>query len=87
MGVVNVWKATSGAEVTTQVENQVATAGQTLFTLADFLYVVGGNLQVFINGVKQIKGVTDAYTEPSTSTVLFNAGLDAGDSVQFINYS
>lgn len=86
MGVINVWKATSGAAVTTQTEDQTATAAQTLFTLADFTYIVGGNLQVFINGVKQIRGSGEAYTEPSTSTILFTAGLDAGDLVQFINY-
>ncbi len=86
MGVINVWKATAGAAVSTETEDQTATASQTLFTLATLTYIVGGNLQVFINGVKQIKGASEAYTEPSTSTILFTAGLDAGDLVQFVNY-
>jgi len=86
MGVINVWKATSGAAVTTEVETQTAAAGQTLFTLTTITYVVGGNLQVFINGVKQVIGSAESYTEPSSTTILFNAGLDAGDIVQFINY-
>ncbi len=86
MAVINVWKATAGTAVSTVIEDQVATAAQTLFTLADFTYIIGGNLQVFINGVKQIKGASEAYTEASTSTILFTAGLDAGDLVQFIDY-
>ncbi len=86
MAVINVWKATAGAAVSTVVEDQTATASQTLFTLTSFTYILGGNLQVFINGVKQIKGASEAYTEASTATVLFTAGLDAGDLVQFINY-
>lgn len=87
MAVVNVWKATSGAAVETVVETQVATAGQTLFTLVDFEYVLGGNLQVFINGVKQIKGATESYTETTVNTITFNDPIDAGDSVQFINFA
>jgi len=87
MGAVNVWAAAAGADVSTTVETQTATAAQTLFTLADITYIVGGNLQVFINGVKQIIGATESYTEPTATTVLFNAGLDAGDLVQFVNYA
>ncbi len=86
MAVINVWKATAGAAVSTVVENQTATTSQTLFTLTDFTYIIGGNLQVFINGVKQIKGNAEAYIEDSTSTILFTTGLDAGDLVQFIDY-
>lgn len=86
MSVVNVWKATSGAAVTTNKEDQTATAGQTVFTLTGFTYVVGGNLQVFINGVKQIEGASESYVETDTSTITFNAGLDAGDLVQFIDF-
>lgn len=87
MAEVNVWKATAGAAVETQTEDQAAIAGQTLFTLTSITYVIGGNLMVFINGVKQIRGATESYTEPSTTTILFNAGLDAGDLVQFINFA
>ena len=87
MPAVNVWKAEAGAAVSTTTEDQVATAAQTLFTLADITYVIGGNLQVFINGVKQIKGVSESYIEPTTTTILFNAGLDVGDLVQFINFA
>lgn len=82
---VNVWRVTAGVAVTTDTENQVATASQTVFTLTSMTYVVGGNLQVFVNGVKQIKGASDAYVETSTTVVTFNVGLDVGDDVQFMN--
>lgn len=86
MGVVNVWKATAGAAVSSSREIQVATAGQTVFTLTEFTYVLDSNLQVFINGVKQIIGASNAYVETDTSTITFTAGLDAGDSVEFVNF-
>ena len=76
----------TGATITEEV--QVATAGQTVFTLAVNEYTVGaGNLVVFVNGVRQ---PSTAYTETGTtgelsSTVTFNtAELEAGDQVFFI---
>lgn len=61
---------------------QVATAGQTDFTVA-FTYTVGNNsLSVLVNGAKQI--VTLNYTETSNIVVTFLAGLNVGDVVEFI---
>jgi len=87
MVAVNVWSAASASDVAQTVEHLVATSGQTLFTLADITFTVGGNLQVFVNGVKQIIGASEAYTEPSSTTVLFTSGLDLNDDVQFIDYA
>ena len=83
---INVWKVSSGTEVTSITEEQIATAAQTVFTLVDFTYVIGANLMVFINGVKQIKGAANAYEETSTSVITFTEGLDAGDIVEFVNF-
>ena len=61
---------------------QVATAGQTVFTVG-FTYTVGNNsLSVLVNGAKQI--VTLNYTETSNIIVTFLAGLNVGDVVEFI---
>jgi len=87
MAVINVWKATAGAAVSSQTETQTATAAQVIFTLTSITYIVGGNLQVFINGVKQIIGAAESYLETSTTVVTFNAGLDAGDLVEFVDYT
>ena len=60
---------------------QIATAGQTVFTL--FTYTIGSNhLHVFVNGSKQIKSLN--YTESSTSSVTFGSGLNVGDLVEFV---
>jgi hypothetical protein len=61
---------------------QVATAGQTVFTVG-FTYSVGNNsLSVLVNGSKQI--ATLNYIETNTSTVTFVDGLNAGDVVEFV---
>jgi len=84
---INVWRATVGAAVETVKETQTAIAGQTVFTLTSITYVPGsGNLFVYINGVKQIEGASNAYTETDPTTVTFTSGLDAGDEVQFVNF-
>ena len=61
---------------------QLATAGQTAFTVG-FTYTPGNNsLNVLVNGSKQI--VTLNYTETNTTTVTFLTGLNVGDVVEFI---
>jgi hypothetical protein len=65
-------------------EIQTATAGQTVFTLAN-PYVPGANtLSVFVDGVNQYgPGATYAYVETNSSTVTFVSGLHVGASVKF----
>ena len=64
-------------------EIQVATAGQTVFTLSN-PYVPGGNtLSVFVDGVNQYNGTTYSYVETSASTVTFYSGLHVGALVKF----
>ena len=63
-------------------DDQVATAGQTAFTVG-FTYTVGNNsLSVLVNGSKQI--VTLNYTETSSTIVTFVDGLNVGDIVEFV---
>jgi len=64
-------------------EVQVATAGQTVFTLSN-PYVPGANtLSVFVDGVNQYNGSTYSYVETSASTVTFDSGLHVGALVKF----
>lgn len=65
-------------------EIQVATAGQTVFTLAN-AYTPGANtLSVFVDGVNQYgPGAQYAYLETSANTVTFASGLHVGASVKF----
>jgi hypothetical protein len=67
----------------TVVESFTATAAQTLFTLSSYTYTIGGNnLQVYVNGVKQLVGA--AYSETSTSSFTFTEGLVVGDVVEAV---
>jgi len=61
-----------------------ATAGQTVFTLAN-AYVPGANtLSVFVDGVNQYgPGAAYAYLETGVNTVTFVSGLHVGASVKF----
>ena len=63
-------------------EVQTATAGQTVFTLANGYTVGSSTLNVYVNGLMVNVG-TD-YAETSTNVVTFSAGLTAGDEVKFI---
>jgi hypothetical protein len=66
-----------------QEEVQVATAGQTVFTLANS-YVPGANtLSVFVDGVNQYNGSAYSYVETSGTTVTFYSGLHVGALVKF----
>ena len=68
-----------------QQEIQTATAGQTVFTLADIEYQPGtGNLSVFVDGVNQYgPGAQYAFVETDSTTVTFVSGLHVGASVKF----
>ena len=59
---------------------QTATQAQTVFT--GLTYTTGNNsLKVFVNGSKQV--ITLNYTETSSSSITFGAGLNVGDIVEF----
>ena len=59
-----------------------ATASQTVFTVP-FTYTVGANnLNVYIDGVRQILG--SSYTETNTTTFTFSEGLHVGAKVEFV---
>jgi len=58
----------------------VATEGQTVFTVPE--YVMGiGNLLIYVNGIQQYQDtLTDGwYTETDTTTITGDEGLNAGD--------
>ena len=59
-----------------------ATSGQTVFTVP-FTYTVGAKtLDVYINGVRQI--LTSSYTETSTTSITFTAGVPVNAVVEFV---
>lgn len=71
------------AQFTSQEEYQIATQGQTVFNLGSFYYQPGtDNLAVFVDGVKQIVGVS--YAETSNNSITFTNGLHDGAYVEFI---
>lgn len=68
------------------VENQVATAGQTVFTLASFQYTPGTNsIFVFKNGL--LLKLATAYTETDNSHVTLAAGANVGDVLTFVAFA
>jgi hypothetical protein len=70
---------------TNQQEIQTATAGQTVFNLANISYQPGTNsLSVFVDGVNQYgPGAQYAYLETDSDTVTFLNGLHVGAEVKF----
>jgi len=61
-----------------------ATAGQTVFTLANAYQPGTNSLSVFVDGVNQYgSGAQYAYVETDSTTVTFNAGLHVGAEVKF----
>jgi hypothetical protein len=67
---------------TGQEETQIATQGQTVFTLATIQYTPAvNNLLIFVNGSKQIIG--DNFIETSSTVITFVNGLNDGDVVDF----
>lgn len=62
-------------------DDQLATAGQTVFNIG-YSYVLGTNaLEVYVNGLRQRYG-TD-YTETSATSVTFTSALALNDKVSF----
>lgn len=62
-------------------EVHTATAGQTVFNLATTYVVGGGNLAVYVDGLR----LTDSdFTETGATTVTLAAGLSAGQEVMFV---
>jgi hypothetical protein len=72
------WEGTSSTKT---VEEQTASAAQTIFSLANPYTPGGDDLSVYINGVRQD---STAYTETNTTTVTFVSGLTSGDGVVFV---
>jgi hypothetical protein len=65
-------------------EIQTATAGQTVFTLANAYAPNANTLSVFVDGVNQYgPGAQYAYLETNANTVTFASGLHVGASVKF----
>jgi hypothetical protein len=79
--LVNYPNVLDGLGATANTEEQTATAGQTVFTLTTPYFPNIGNLNVYINGVRQYAG---SYTETNSTTVTFSSGLDEGDVVLFV---
>ena len=72
----------SAGSATNQQESQIATSGQTVFTLTTMDYLPGSNtLSVFVDGVNQLLG--EAFTETNSTTVTFTEGLHVGANVRF----
>jgi hypothetical protein len=57
-----------------------ATANQSVFTITAFTYTPGNKtLHVYVNGVKQRRGID--FAETSSTTFTLDTGLDVGDTV------
>ena len=71
---------------TTSDEVQIATAGQTVFTLTTMSYQPNtNNLVVYVDGVNQVEGGSYSYVETNSTTVTFTAGLHLGAVVKFVS--
>jgi hypothetical protein len=70
----------------TSEEVQIATAGQTVFTLTTMSYQPGlNNLVVYVDGVNQVEGGSYSFVETNSTTVTFTAGLHLGAVVKFVS--
>lgn len=90
MGEANIWQPRTlldlSADTKRITEKFTAVASQTLFTLADFTYVVGtGALQIFKNGVYMVPNVD--FVEGTTSTFSLIVGASAADVVVAVGYA
>lgn len=65
------------------ITKQVATAGQTVFTLADSYPSNQSAIAAYVNGLR-MEGAAVDFTETSDTTVTFSRPLAAGDSVIFV---
>ena len=70
----------------TSEEVQIATAGQTVFTLTTMQYTPGtNNLVVYVDGVNQVEGGSYSFVETDSTTVTFTSGLHVGAVVKFVS--
>ena len=69
-----------GLTVTT--ERQLATASQTVFTLANTYTPGGNNVSIYVNGVRLSPGID--FAETSANVVTMTAGLALNDEVLFV---
>jgi hypothetical protein len=70
----------------TSEEVQIATAGQTVFTLTTMQYQPSTNsLVVYVDGVNQVQGGSFSYVETNATTVTFTTGLHVGAVVKFVS--
>ena len=77
----NTWQViTGGSAVSTRRSTVTATGNQTVFTTP--AYTIGQNeINVFINGVRQL--ITTDFTETTSSSITLTSGAYAGDVVAF----
>lgn len=68
---------------TQTVVRKTASAGQTVFTLADGYPLGKSALSVYVNGLRMEGGGVD-YAETNATTVTFSAPLASGDAVVFV---
>ena len=67
-------------------EVQIATAGQTVFTLTTMQYTPStNNLVVYVDGVNQVEGGSYSFVETNSTTVTFTSGLHVGAVVKFVS--
>ncbi len=85
MADASIWQPGSGipllnAGISYSYEHVIATAGQTVFNITEFEYVVGTNsLQIFLQGLAQTLGVD--FTETTTTSFTFTSPLQGGERV------
>lgn len=78
----NIWAPGTAISANNSLKSQsfVASAGQTVFTLTAFLYVVStGSLQVYVGGLHQRSGIDFNETSPNSFTL--TTGVSAGTIV------
>jgi hypothetical protein len=66
-----------GTTFAAQAPVQIATGGQTIFTVPE--YGLGGYLLVTVNGI--VQEYLEDYTETNTTTITFASGRTVGDRV------
>jgi hypothetical protein len=66
-----------GTSFAAQAPVQIATGGQTIFTVPP--YGLGGYLLVTVNGI--VQEYLEDYVETNTTTITFTSGLSSGDRV------
>lgn len=76
-GTTSIAFSRTSAGTVTRTSN-VATAGQTAFTVATY-QPAASSIEVYVNGIRQ--RITDDYTETGSTVITFTYALQAGDEV------